>query len=58
MKNNNGSTKTNLILHLIKSCENYDLIEKESIERINKNRIILFPEEQNITIKSNSMTRN
>lgn len=57
MKNNNGSTKTNLILHLIKSCENYDLIEKESIERINKNQIILFPEEQNITIKSNSMTR-
>lgn len=28
--------KSNLILHLVKSCENYDLSEKESLQTINK----------------------
>jgi hypothetical protein len=32
----NMEKNSNLILHLIKSCENYDLNEKESIETINK----------------------
>ncbi len=36
MKNNNNSENSSLIVHLIKSCENYDLTEKESIETINK----------------------
>lgn len=36
MKNITNYRNSNLILHLIKSCENYNLSEKESIETINK----------------------
>ena len=35
MKNFDSSDKK-FVLHLIKSCENYDLSEKESLETINK----------------------
>lgn len=36
MENSNKDRNSNLILYLIKSCENYDLSEKESIDTINK----------------------
>ena len=36
MKNDKNSNNSALVLHLIKSCENFDLTEKESIETINK----------------------
>lgn len=36
MTGNPKNSNSNLILHLIRSCENYDLTEKESIETINK----------------------
>jgi hypothetical protein len=34
--NKYNNRNSNLVFHLIKSCENYDLSEKESIETINK----------------------
>ena len=36
MENIPNNRNQNLILHLIKSCENYELTEKESLETINK----------------------
>ncbi len=36
VKNITNDRDPNLILHLIKSCENYALTEKESLETINK----------------------
>ena len=36
MENIHNNRNQNLILHLIKSCENYDLTEEESLETINK----------------------
>ncbi len=36
MKNVKNNKNSDLVLHLIKSCENFDLTEKESIETINK----------------------
>lgn len=36
LTNKYNNRNSNLVFHLIKSCENYDLSEKESIETINK----------------------